>query len=289
MPNSLGGKVVVITGASSGIGAATALALAPHGAKLVLGARRKDKLEATAARVRAAGAASKCECLTRHCDVAQRDDVRELVETAVELFGRLDIMVANAGYGMLAKVHEMSEETFDELFQVNVKGSWYAMQEAAAAMLPRKSGHIIVISSAAARRGLPLYGAYSMTKAAQLSLVEAMRVELLPMGIYVSSVHPVTTATEFFETASQRSRIKSSGLGKAQTAESVGRKIVRLMARPKPELWPHSLSRLGLSFATMFPRMTDKAMLKLMPRRRGETQPGVSQVAQGTPTEEQVP
>jgi len=177
-------------------------------------------------------------------------------------------MIANAGFGYLAKIHEMPEQVFDDIFNTNVKGTWYAMQEAAVPMLRQHAGHIIAVSSAAARRGLPLYGVYSMTKAAQLSLVEAMRVELDSTGVYVSSVHPVSTATEFFETASNLSRTRSVGLGRSQTAEVVARKIVRLIAHPKPELWPHSLSRIGLSFATLCPRFTDMAMRKILPKRQ---------------------
>ena len=263
---NLTGRVIVITGASSGIGAALAVALAPRKVRLVLGARRQDKLEAVAARVRELGS----EAVAAACDVGRREDVTALVRRAVDAWGRVDVMVANAGFGMLARVHEMREEDFDEIFRVNVKGTWYAMQAAAEVMLPQKAGHIIVMSSAAARRGLPLFGAYAMTKAAQLSLAEAMRVELWETGVYVSSVHPVTTATEFFDVASQRSRVQSRGLGKPQSAELVAKKIVRLMERPKPELWPHALSRVGLGMATLMPRMTDRAMRKMVPRRTGK-------------------
>lgn len=260
----LSGKVVIITGASSGIGAATALALAPHRVHLILGARRMDRLNAIAEQCRAAGSTA----LALPCDVAQRPQVQALVQAALDGFSRLDVMIANAGFGYLAKIHQMPEPAFDEIVNTNVKGTWYAMQEAAVPMLRQQSGHIIAISSAAARRGLPLYGVYSMTKAAQLSLVEAMRVELHSAGVYVSSVHPISTSTEFFQTASRLSGARSMGLGRAQSAELVARKIVRLIAHPKPELWPHSLSRLALSFATMCPRFTDAAMRKILPRRQ---------------------
>src|SRR6201999_1760821 len=105
-------------------------------------------------------------------------------------------MLANAGYGLLAKIHETTEQQFDDIVAVNVKGTMYAMQAAADVMMKQEPrgpgrparGHIIAVSSGAARRGLPLYGVYSMTKAAQLSLAEAMRVELRGQRIYVSSV-----------------------------------------------------------------------------------------------------
>jgi short-subunit dehydrogenase len=267
-------KVIVITGASAGIGAATAAACAARwreGTKLILGARRMDRLEDVAAKCRALGATA----VAVHSDVSKRAEVDHLVTAAVESFGRLDVMIANAGYGFLAKIHESGDDQFDEIVATNIKGTWYAMQSAAQVMLKQepmgrkhnRRGHIIAMSSGAARRGLPLYGIYSMTKSAQLSLTEAMRVELAPQGVYVSSVHPLTTATEFFEVASQKSRIRSIGLGHAQSAAVVGRKIARLIDHPRPELWPVPLSRFMLAFAAMFPRIADWSMARTIGSR----------------------
>jgi short-subunit dehydrogenase len=267
--SSIAGKVVVITGASSGIGAATALELARQRAKLVLGARRIDRLNEVLDRCKSAGA----EAYALPCDVTKRADIDALVSTAIQKFSRLDVMLANAGYGLLAKIHETTDEQFDEIVTTNVKGTLYAMQAAAAVMLKQepgpggRRGHIIAVSSGAGRRGLPLYGVYSMTKAAQLSLVEAMRVELKPRGIYVSSVHPLTTTTEFFDVASTRSGIRSSGVGRAQTAENVGRKIVGLIRRPRPELWPAFASRWMLLMAAALPRITDWSMTRTIYKR----------------------
>jgi short-subunit dehydrogenase len=264
-------KTIIIAGASSGIGAATAFALAKEKHNLILAARRLDKLEQVAAQCTALGA----QTLTLPCNVAQREDVDRLVAAAVEKFSRLDVMIANAGYGFLAKVHETTDAQFDDIVATNIKGTLYAMQAAAAVMLKQQPvgggktarGHIIAISSGAARRGLPLYGVYAMTKAAQLSLAEAMRVELKSEKIYVSTVHPLTTATEFFEVASKKSRLRSTGLGHAQPASTVAQKIVHLIHHPKPELWPVPFSAWLLSFATLFPRLADHAMAKSIYRR----------------------
>ena len=270
---TISSRVVAITGASAGIGAATALVLAGQGCKLVLSARRQDKLEAVAAKCRAAGG----ETLVVTADVAKRADVDRLVAATVEKFGRLDVMFANAGYGFLAKIQDVTDAQFDDIMAVNVKGSLYAMQAAAAVMLkqspladaPAKSarGHIILTSSGAGRRGLPLYGIYSMTKAAQLSLAEAMRVELRDKGVYVSTVHPLTTATEFFEVASSKSQLKSTGLGHAAPAEMVARKVARLIRRPRPELWPVTGSAWSLAFAAAFPSVADRVMAKTVGNR----------------------
>jgi short-subunit dehydrogenase len=269
---TLAAKTIIITGASSGIGAATALVLAAHRTNLILAARRIDKLERIAAECKAAGAPA---AIPIACDVANRPDVDRTVQTAMDQFHRLDVMIANAGYGFLAKIHETTEQQFDDIVAANVKGTLYAMQAAAAVMLnqePRGNsrsarGHIIAVSSGAARRGLPLYGVYSMTKAAQLSLAEAMRVELKSRQIYVSTVHPLTTATEFFEVASSKSRVRSTGLGHAQPASVVAGKIAGLIARPRPELWPVPFSSWMLSLATLFPRLADSAMARTVARR----------------------
>jgi len=266
------GKTIIITGASSGIGAATAVALAGRGTNLVLAARRMEKLQEVAAKCRAAGAK---DVLVMHCDVSRREEVERCVDETVGKFGRLDVMIANAGYGMLAKIHEATEEQFDEIVAVNVKGTWYAMQAAARVMLKQERltgkkdgrGHIVAVSSSAGKRGLPLYGLYAMTKAAQLSLAQAMRVEMMGEGIYVSTVHPMTTDTEFFEVASSKSRVKSSGLGPLYSAESVARKIVRVIEKPRPEVWPVWGSNVLLSIASLLPGLADYAMARTVRRR----------------------
>ncbi|HVT80067.1 MAG TPA: SDR family oxidoreductase [Phycisphaerae bacterium] len=265
-------QVVIITGASSGIGAATAVELVRAGAKVVLGARRHERLVKVAEQcAKAAGNVREERAIVMDCDVSKRSDVDHLTATTVERFGRVDVMIANAGYGMLARIHEMSEDQLNDIFDTNVKGTWYAMQAAARVMLaqtPRQArgkarrGHIIAVSSGAGRRGMPLYGAYAMTKAAQLSLCEAMRVELAREGVYVSSVHPLTTSTEFFDVASTKSRMRSHGVGPAQSAEAVARKIVRLVKHPRPELWPVPFSAYALAFAAAFPRIADWVMAK---------------------------
>ena len=275
MADEASGKSIIITGASSGIGAAAALAAADFwktGARLILAARRMDRLETIAERCRAKGATA----IPIPCDVAQRADIDRVVAAAVEKFGRVNVMLANAGFGLLAKIHETSEQQFDEIFATNVKGTWYALQAAADVMLKQppigsgkaRRGHIIAVSSGAARRSLPLNGIYSMTKAAQLSLTEAMRVELAKSGVYVSSVHPLMTATEFFDVASIKSRMPFNGVGPMQSAQTVGNKIIRLIRHPRPELWPVPGSRFLLAFSAAFPGFADRIMARTMGARR---------------------
>ena len=249
-------KVVLITGASSGIGAAMALELARCGASLVLGARRVEKLAELAAQIKQTAP----EPLIRRCDVCSGDDVRALIASTMERFGRLDVAVANAGYGIKATVHGTDEKQMLDIWQTNVMGTWYVMAGAAEVMIPQKKGHIMVVSSAIARRSLPQMGAYAMTKAAQLSLVQSQRLELARYGIYVSSVHPASTQTEFFLEAARRSGRPVGMHGKAQTAEAVAHKMVRLIDHPRPELWPAPGTRWGLNFAAALPALTDRVL-----------------------------
>ncbi len=253
MPVDWSKKVVVITGASSGIGAACAVALAERRTTLVLGARRMDKLQAIADKAKACGS----QVMIAPCDVAIRENVVALVQSAKDRFGRLDVAIANAGFGLRAPVHLTSPEQMQEIWNVNVMGTWYVMAAAAPIMMDQHSGHIIAVSSAIARRSIPQMGAYAMTKSAQLSLAEAQRLELSSHGIRVSSVHPITTSTEFFQQASQRSGKHVDGLGKTQTPELVAGKIVRLIEHPKPELWPFSPVRYALALAAAFPALAD--------------------------------
>ncbi len=252
-------KVVLITGASSGIGAALARELASRGAKLVLAARRVDRLEELAADIRRQSPPTPPP-LVQRCDVSVGSEVEALFTAAVAQFGHVDVAVANAGYGLNAPVHAISEEQMQAIWQTNLMGSWYVMVQAARVMMPRKSGHIMLVSSAIARRSLPLMGAYAMTKAAQLSLAQSQRLELAPHGIYVSSVHPASTETEFFREASRRSGRPVGMVGQSQTAAAVARKMVHLMEHPRPELWPATGSRLGLWLASALPGLTDRIL-----------------------------
>jgi short-subunit dehydrogenase len=124
-------------------------------------------------------------------------------------------------------------------------------------------GQLVIVSSAVARRGLPFFGAYAATKAAQLSLAEALRVELKPEKIAVTSVHPVGTETEFFDLAGRNGNAAVPPPGKGevrQTAATVALAIVRAIAKPRPEVWPMKSVRWGLAIGTLVPGMVDRAL-----------------------------
>jgi short-subunit dehydrogenase len=186
--------------------------------------------------------------------------------------------VCNAGYGILRTVAETTPEQMQEIFQANVFGTADCVraavphmlrQEAGAGSLAKSAGawrgQIMIVSSAVARRGIPYFGAYSATKAAQLSLAEAMRVELRPQALAVTTVHPVGTDTEFGDAAAARAgggRIGRVPGEIRQTAAHVARKMARAIERPVPEVWPLAPSRLALSVATLVPRWVDRIIAR---------------------------
>jgi NADP-dependent 3-hydroxy acid dehydrogenase YdfG len=192
----LKGSVVVITGASSGIGRATALAFAKSGARLELCARRLDRLNAVAEQCRKAGSP---EVNVRVVDVGQKAQARTFIAAAIRDYERLDILVNNAGIGWFGPLHEMTEEKVDEMIATNLKGVINATQAALPWMLERHRGVIINVASVAGFRAAPYGAVYAATKHAVVGLSHGLRGELSGTGVKVCVVYPhVTGGTEFF-------------------------------------------------------------------------------------------
>jgi NADP-dependent 3-hydroxy acid dehydrogenase YdfG len=174
MNQDIAGKVVVITGASSGLGEATARQLSSLGAHLVLGARRQDRLEALAADIRGAG--GKVEIVVT--DVTRKQDVVALVQAALTNFGRLDVMINNAGLMAVAPLAELKVDEWDSMLDINVKGVLYGIAAALPVFQKQDSGHFINIASVA---GLKVFGnatVYSATKFAVRAISEGLRAEV---------------------------------------------------------------------------------------------------------------
>ena len=174
MNQDIAGKVVVITGASSGLGEATARHLSSLGAHLVLGARRQDRLEALAADIRGAG--GKAEIVVT--DVTRKQDVAALVQAALTNFGRLDVMINNAGLMAVAPLAELKVDEWDSMLDINVKGVLYGIAAALPVFQQQGSGHFINIASVA---GLKVFGnatVYSATKFAVRAISEGLRAEV---------------------------------------------------------------------------------------------------------------
>jgi short-subunit dehydrogenase len=261
MGRKISDMVVVITGASAGIGRALAEQLSRQGAMLVLAARRMDRLEDLN---RVLGGRH----LAVPCDVSKPADCQRLIDRTIERLGRIDTLVCNAGYGMVRTVADTSHEEMLRIFQTNVFGTTDCIRAAVPHLRQQEKrdgwrGQIMIVSSAAGRRGLPYFGPYSATKFAQLGISEALRVELKPYRIAVTSVHPVGTNTDFFVTAEQQTGLKIPPPGRGEVRQSaavVARRMIEAIERPRPEVWPMPLARFALSLATLMPGVVDKIM-----------------------------
>lgn len=251
----LQGSVVAITGASAGIGRESALAFAREGARLSLCARRQDRLREVA---EAAGAMGS-EVLVQVVDVADEEQVRRFLEATLGRFGRLDVLVNNAGYGVRGRVEETPGEAYRRLMDVNYLGTVFGCRTAVPVMRRQGSGVIINVSSIVGHRSLPGGAAYAATKAAQISLTESLRGELAGSGVFACSVHPIGTATEFAEVADRISDGRTGGpVGPQQSALDVARAIVRCARRPRPEVYPHRLSRAVVWLNALAPGLADR-------------------------------
>ena len=233
----LKGAAVLVTGASSGIGEATALAFARRGARLALCARRLDRLQAVAERCREVGAA---EVVIRRADVSRAADARGFVATGLQQYDRIDVLVNNAGFGWRGRLTEMPEEQVQSLIDTNVKGVIWTTQAALPHMLAANSGVIINVASVVGFRAVPYSAVYSASKYAVVGLSHALRGELSGTGVKVSVVYPGTTATEFF-------RGEEAGGLFAHSASWVARAIVRTARWPRRDviIAPYRLAQLA--------------------------------------------
>jgi NAD(P)-dependent dehydrogenase (short-subunit alcohol dehydrogenase family) len=260
---SLSGRVAAITGASSGIGLACARHLAREGMAVVLGARRISLLEATAAQIRAAGGSA----AIAQIDVVRESDVHALAGMAVREFGRLDVMICNAGFGYYGAIDDTPADVMRRMMEVNFMGTFYGATAALPLFRRQNSGHLIFVSSIVGRRGVPQMGAYTATKAAQAGLAESLRAEFVGTPIHVSCVYPVSTPTEFTQAMARDYGHHISGLGPRQTVDDVARAIVACIRRPRPEVYPYRVSR-GLAILNaLAPALTDRFVRRYGRRR----------------------
>lgn len=201
--SGIAGKVVAITGAGSGIGAATASLLAERGARLVLGGRRTERLAEVAARIEQTGGTA----VHLRTDVTRRDDLHALVALAGERFGRLDVLVGNAGVGTISPLDDLRVEEWDHMVDVNVKGVLHGIAAALPVFRAQGSGHFITTASTAAFRVVPAMAVYAGTKYAVRAICEGLRQEAGD-ALRVTTVSPGVTATDFAE-ASTNSRVRA--------------------------------------------------------------------------------
>lgn len=271
MARDLTGKVIIITGASSGIGAATAIECARAGMDCVLNARRVEKLNEVAEHMRKAGG----RVVTVVGDVTESGISARMIEAAETELGRLDVVFANAGFGFERTVVEMAADELRQIFEVNFFAAAELLRLAGRRFIEQqRSGHLLMCSSCLSKFTFPGYSAYSATKAAQNHICRAMRFELEAMNIAVSSVHPITTTTEFFETAAEHTGREVMRPDRApglfvQTPQRVARAIVKCLRRPRSEVWTSHSMRLLAAMLTASPGLCD-VLMRLYQRRRSK-------------------
>lgn len=228
----LSGKTILVTGASSGIGAATALALGRAGAKVALAARRLESLEALAAQIRAAGG----EALAIRTDVSVEAEIENAVATTVAHFGRLDGAFNNAGVlGKVAPIHELSTADFAEVMQANVYGVFWSLKHEMAAMLKTGGGAIVNTASIVAQIGFANFSAYTASKHAVLGLTRSAALEGFQHGIRVNAVNPGPIATPMAEIGfgsleNLEATLKSSPAGRPGQPEEVAQMVLFLLS-----------------------------------------------------------
>jgi NADP-dependent 3-hydroxy acid dehydrogenase YdfG len=192
MANNIAGKVVVITGASSGLGEATARHLSAEGASVALGARRVDRLQSLAGELTRAGG----KALAVATDVTRVDQVKALVDAAVQAYGRIDVMINNAGLMPQSLLERFKIDEWDRMVDVNIKGVLYGIAAALPHMKAQKSGHIINVSSVAGHKVRPGGTVYSATKHAVRVISEGLRQEVKPYNIRTTVISPGAVDTE---------------------------------------------------------------------------------------------
>ena len=257
-------KVVVITGASMGIGAATARAFVKAGARVVLAARSKDLLDKLAAEL------GSDRTFAVRSDVTLRDDVEALMRSAVDHFGRIDILVNNAGAGLAGNIATLSLPSLKRDFELNLFGPIHAIQAVLPHMRQSGGGLIINISSMVTKLSLPVIGGYRATKMALDAISDGARIELAPLNIRVVTVYPGSTDTEFSKNLIDKDKADERMWKrvKAQSAAFVAEKIVHA-ARREPRVQYMGLSSYVLSlFGTLAPGFFERMIMRRIGGKR---------------------
>lgn len=264
MARDLKNKVILITGGSSGIGAATAVKCATLGMDVAITGRNEQRLLEVADRIETFGR----KAFVSVCDVDDEAQINQTVDDTFEHFGRLDAVFANAGYGLFKTFEQTTDADYAAIFHTNFYGTVYTIRAALPKL--RQTGaahggahgglkHILICSSSASEIGIPYFGAYCASKAMQDSVAGALRAELAEEGMPVTSVHPIGTKTNFFGSATDRQGGAAVDMNTPemfmQSTDRVATWISRALLRPRPEVWPSSSARWMMALCTALPRI----------------------------------
>jgi len=240
-------KVVLITGASSGIGRETAIEFAKLGANLILVARRKDKLKQTEDELKKYNVS----ILACQCDVSKKDQVKEMSETVLKKFSSVDILINNAGFAIYGSVSDLSISDIESQMETNYFGMVYCIKNFLPSMLKKKSGHIVNIASVAASFGLPGISSYCASKFAMLGFSEGLKHELKDTGIGITVVSPIMVRTNFFDHPSFEKMSKYSPT--SLDPKTVAKTILKAANSSRLEIVVPSIVRGAIWMKSMFP------------------------------------
>ena len=262
MAGSFDGKLVLITGASAGIGRAAVKAFAADGARVLATARRREKLIELAAEVERDG--GKVEPFA--ADVADGPSMTAMSAAVLARFGSPDVLIANAGVGLDARFVESTDEAVRTVFETNVLGVYRSVRPFLPGMVARGSGRVLLVSSVVGLRGTPHYSAYSASKFALHGMVDSLRAELYGSGVTVGIVCPSSTGTEFQEAILREGPSQNRVRAKTHTPESVADVLVR-MARSKRRRYVCSAEgRLMLVINAVAPGFLDGLLHRILMR-----------------------
>jgi NADP-dependent 3-hydroxy acid dehydrogenase YdfG len=240
-------QTAIVTGASSGIGRATALAFAQAGVHVALAARNEAGLNAVAREIEALGR----KTLVIPTDVTSQDQVNQMVQETAAAWGHVDILVANAGILVRKRVVDLEISDIERVMATNFYGVLYAIKAVLPSMLERRQGHLVLVSSIDGTKGVPPEGAYVATKFALSGFGEVLRQELHGTGVTVSTIFPGRVATAMIDT------FKVPWISAPLSSESVAKSIVRATRHRQPEVIIPSSARLFLFINTLSPRLGD--------------------------------
>ena len=256
MANRLQGKVVLITGASSGFGEDAARLFAKEGCKVVLAARRLEKLQALAADIQNEGG----EALAIPVDINEPAEIDVMVQTVLDLYEQIDILFNNAGFGGMGWFEDLEPERHIEtLIRVNLIGTMLVTRAVLPDMLDRGAGHIINMSSVAGLIASPLLTTYSASKYGVRAFTDALRREVAPLGVKVSGIYPGPAETEF-GTHLEKRQIRETVnkfIDLRMTSKYVASRVVDLAKRPRRSLVIPWWFRVVTTFDTLFPVVVD--------------------------------
>jgi short-subunit dehydrogenase len=250
------GRRVLVTGASSGIGAATAVYLANEGYRVALLARNRERLEQVRASLPGEGH------VLLVCDLCQPLRIEQAFEELKGHFGGLDLLINNAGLGYRAKVQELDDALLEQLFRTNVFSLLHTARRALPLLRESSRPVLINISSVVGRRGIPGQVAYSASKAAVCSIGEGLRIEWAREGIAVCTLNPALTATGFFESQSNPAGLPAPSLNTAAGPEQVAREVWKLDQNPRPERSLRWKWRLLAALSILAPRLGDRLLVR---------------------------